>query len=500
MTKTSKQIRPAALAAVFAAALGALGSPVWAGVSAVPASPGRPGAFCGCETVVQKDGKFIPEFSMYVYLPVTTGRECARQCGRRAFPAGKSHPLALIYHALGIGNDSGSYGELGRHLASHGFVVASLEHTTQLDEAIPFLHDIYGAALSDDVVLVGHSAGGDLMVQRAHDVPNLGLNLRAMVLMAPRTKDSTDYALPDTDSMLGLHWSRDNDSATYGAPGTPALRSVFKIYDRAGVVWNDPNRLTLYKDLVFFDFPFAGHYQQGQLGIIAYTTAFLRRYVYGELGQDAYLKRMQPIENLFGSDLPVSQLHAEPARLAVANFEEVQQSIPDVFDDVFTPGVTAAPPWPSWTDPFSPHDTGVLEFHLQPQAAKRQVAILTKEYVNVSQYKHLSFRIGQRYHDTLNPAGSNVDFRIEIQTSGEESAVWASAYHPLRFPMVVENLPIPPAYHTVNATKNAMRTYVIPLSDFAINDWTDVGAVVFDFSHLPAGELRFVLDDVEFLP
>jgi hypothetical protein len=204
---------------------------------------------------------------------------------------------------------------------------------------------------------------------------------------------------------------------------------------------------------------------------------------------------MNPIAGLAADQLPISQQYAVRNKIAVANFE-INTMEPPSFDGFFVQdGYGDA--WPSYSDEFSPHATDVLMATLH-DGINKAINVLLEPEVNVGGANYLSFRISQRYHPLVSPTGSDVEFDIEIQTRGEHASVSASDYQTLTFPEV-RTVVLAQVGDVVDATKNAMRTYVIPLDDFAIQDWSDVGAVVFHFGDTP-GDLYITLDDVEFIP
>ena len=73
-------------------------------------------------------------------------------------------------------------------------------------------------------------------------------------------------------------------------------------------------------------------------------------------------------------------------------------------------------------------------------------------------------------------------------------------YGALPFPVVVQNLTLDLTGQVVDATKNAMRTYRIPLSDFELGIPGLVQGITFDFSDTGSvqGErLNLVIDQVQ---
>ena len=222
--------------------------------SSIP--PAQRGPLIPCEMVPVVDvggGVEVAPKNLVLYLPRTSAsQECAESLG-----AGR--PLALLYHANAQGNGPPSYSVLGLHLASHGIVMASLAHDVGVLEAIDYFDEI-GVNPSTDVALIGHSIGGLLMIDGRGEVAEGGRDLRAIVLMAPSVLGDAiiDYSLNGADAFLGLHWTWDNDSVTWGAPGQGARRSVFRIYDRAGVDFDAPFEPTLWKhfaSLTIFTWP-----------------------------------------------------------------------------------------------------------------------------------------------------------------------------------------------------------------------------------------------------
>jgi hypothetical protein len=501
---TDWSIRAACIVALLFAAFGCAAPdiPLQGGTGAV-ISPAADGPFFPCEVTIQKLVEVdpsvdpIPELSVLTYLPQAN---LTPACDSVVSP---NRPLALIYHALGQGPED--YDPLARRLASHGFVVANLEHMDNLSEVIPFLDEELGVFLSDNVALIGHSAGGELMIDRRSQAQQAGKTVRAMVLMAPRVQGDLiipRYSLSGVDAFLGLHWTRDNDSATWGAP-SPAnggvRRSVFRIYDRAGVDFDDTQSLSLSKHFVFFDF--GGHNNQNVPGVMAYTTSFLRRYVLGDITQDRFLKDMMPPQTLQGVNRPILQQHEEPDRILLADFEE-SGDVPAAFDGLFTEGVSAFPPAIfAFSDPFSPHDLGVLRFSFdaKTEPEHKLSILLTDPGVETNGMTHLSFRIAQEYDPGRMQSRESLSFRVGI-ASGGDRFVDISDYGALPFPVLAQNVTIAQTGQVVDATKNAMRTYRIPLADFEIRNPGIIQGVTFDFSNTGSvrGErLNLVIDQVQ---
>ena len=324
--------------------------------------------------------------------------------------------------------------------------------------------------------------------------------VHAMVLMAPKIQaDETFDLTGTTPAFLGLHWTGDNDPATYGALGPPR-RSVFKAYDNAGIVSDDADRLSLTKDFVFFDLN--GHDQQNNPGIVAYTTAFLHRHLAGRMVYDRFLKHQEVPSGLAVGDWPVSQQHAEPRRLAVANFETGPLA-PALFTNAVEAGIGVLL-WPydtSWLiDDYSPHDTRVLRFDVFDTPSASAVEFPFASPQSLAGYRFLSFRITQVYDDVEMPSGSDRSFDVELCSEDSCWSVDLADYGGVPFPRVVLNLPLDMHGIEDNATKNAMRSILIRLTDFGMPSGTMVNQIRFDFSDGNAANARFIVDDLEFYP
>ena len=354
--------------------------------------------------------------------------------------------------------------------------------------------------MPDEVALIGHSAGGDFVLSEGQYVsaPPVNKNLAAMVLMAPLIFANESFDLNGiTSAFLGLHWTGDNDEATYGGLGPPR-RSVFKAYDNAGIVSNDANSLSLPKDFVFFDL--SEHYHQNNPGIVAYTTAFLHRHLAGRTVYKRFLKYQEIPVGLSPADRPLSQQHADPNRLVVANFESGALA-PTLFTDAFEAGINVLVhpfDW-SWSlDPYSPHDTRVLKISVFNASTGSGVEFPFSKPASLAGYRHLSFRVTQVYHDVDAPTGVDRSFVVELC---EQDTCWGldlADYGGIPFPVVVNPLALSQGGLVVNGTKNAMRSMLLRLKDFDLPANTAVDRIRFNFSDGNADDAEFIVDDIEF--
>lgn len=472
----------------------------WGGLIGGAQDPVEPGIFCPCTHHEQSFNDAGDPARIYwpgsladLEAPPEERCDPTPECETYA---GLNHPLVILAHANG--STIHSYPELGNHLASHGIVLVSIPNSetgfrNRLGDAIDFAEAEFGPGLGKRTALIGHSLGGHMMALHNSELQDHGdRTLDGVALLAPRVDVGVNYPLDNVGALLGVHWAKDNDGATYGA-NNGTFTSVFHSYDNAGLVAGDPDAMTVAKDFVFFNF-INGHHMQDQDGVIAYTTAFLRRELFGETAQDDHLRHQRPLIGLPPNQLPVSQQHARSQRLVIANFESGLNE-PTWYGGVNTTGIIEQPSERASDDPFSPHLTKLKPLDIPAFAGTRRAEIVIDGGVDVSSYNYLVFRITQRYHDIDNPTGGDLDFEIGLELGGGgEVFAQASNYQDLSFPVVVNSIEINAMF--VDATKNAMRTYLIPLDDFGAV--TQVESVILDFSNEPALDYALSLDDVEF--
>jgi dienelactone hydrolase len=172
-----------------------------------------------------------------------------------------SYPLVVIVH--GNGHLFTEYDALGRHLASNGFIVASINllitvppdsqgmaprgRANVLFKHLEVLKHKFGAQVADSIGLIGHSRGGEAVVRAADFIgaSSAPLNLQtinAIISLAPTDlweKEDLTQNIP----FFVLYGSRDGDvdGARFArrfhlAPAAPAIAAGsggFSLYDRA---------------------------------------------------------------------------------------------------------------------------------------------------------------------------------------------------------------------------------------------------------------------------
>jgi hypothetical protein len=235
----------------------------------------------------------------------------------------------------GLGSEAHTYYDAWlTHLASHALMVASMNRSgVNPDEFEALLKDhvdyIYQNSaikdfVTDDIALLGHSAGGRSVIHNAgviHDATTK--HLKAVILLASTVDANFEKTFAgETLALMGMNVVFDSDANAFGAkaPGQ-IMQSTFKIYDEAGLDPDEPDLLTLEKDMIFAngsDITQAPHYFQNTLFAKGYINAFLQLHLREHSVFRRFFKHQEqmPLVNT-----TIFQQHADPVQLTVANFE-----------------------------------------------------------------------------------------------------------------------------------------------------------------------------------
>lgn len=479
-----------------------------------PSDPLLPGPFGGCfDTEYSFSPPTHPERSYFgqVYLPGGVGKNNCATTGR--------FPLVIIAHADGGSPPSQAhvdYEILARHLATHGFVVASLNRGTHLgwtndfgdvlEETVHFFlaNSFVSTNLSGPVAVIGHSAGGGFVLEAAQRVRfpkslyagKVGRDLAALIQLVPALGNFTQ-AIADSASFacrayLTILITGDTDFGTWGKKmeDTP-MASGFRVYDAMGKV-GSPDLSMVTKDSVFA-VGISDHFCQDTPPILAYITAMLRRSVLKEIAYNNFLKHQHKPPSL---KTKVFQQHEDFQRLSILRFDTPDSRVKLISpENVVTQIVTTY-----IDDEFSPHETKALKIiwdRSKPPGsfAKTRVLIqLIDMGVNASAFNLLSFRITQSYIKGIPPRPSR-DLGVKLNGQGELRRLKDYGIE-IHYPIMV---PAPEAFK--EQTKTAMKTVLIPLADFKV-DLSVITSITFDFGVNPASETakaEFYIDTVEFV-
>lgn len=486
-------------------------------------------------------GDGVPTVNGKIYWP---SNSCQQADGP---PVGL--PMVVFLHGNAMDNEDHDY--LMSHIARNGFVVCSIQNggfdggsnEGRARQAISYLNGMhafwgYSNRLTDDVVFMGHSRGGEAAVTAARllaEQPGLAhvpYDVEAVVSIAP-TDGGGDNSDPKenlngtmTRSFLAIYGSRDPDvrGIRLEDPLTGPENTAFAIYDRAGTESSVEGLLlpasNIRKAMVFVH----GATHRGFLdgcniidgGAIGcsshkdvargYVTAFLRWQVENENDYRAYFDGTAVPTKVRLEDVDVFEQFVDMPRRVVDNFEQGGWNVNTRGGSVVKgTAIAAIAEGELWQlDPSVPHDTGGLRVKWGGAGSKYvgwNIPIANVPFVgparDVTNYDVLSLRVAQDYLDAWNTPGADKDFRVRLYTgSGWSEFVTISDHGRIPAPDVFFAAPIP--HPAGDFTKSAMTTIRLPLSAFAGADLTDVQWVYcyFDLPGHTAGSV--ILDSLEF--
>ncbi|MFN3241580.1 MAG: hypothetical protein ACE37K_08720 [Planctomycetota bacterium] len=457
-------------------------------------------------------------------------------------------PIVIFMHGNGMDHQDHDY--LMAHLARNGFVTCSIANGGHMSgtnegrarQAISYLnamHQFWGYSnrLSDDVVFMGHSRGGEAAITAARmlrDDPSLGhisYDVKAIVSIAP-TDGGGSIADPKetitgdiAPSFLGLYGSRDPDvrGIRLEDPLNGPEETVFAIYDRAGTESSVEGLLlpasNVTKSLVYVD----GATHRGFLdgcnlaegGTIGcethrdiargYINAFLHWRVFNDSDYQAYFDgRGTPTSVRLEDVYPQTQFQ-KPGKRVVDNFEQGGLNTNTRGGQVTTnAGIAVAAENELYLmDPSAPHDTRGMRVKWQNSTGRVgwNIPSATVPFVgqarDVSNYGYISIRVAQDYLDAWNTPGQDQDFSLRFYSgAGWSNYVRLSDYGSITYPDAFITYPFP--YPQGDYTKTAMTTIRVPLSAFSNFDPTDVWWVYAYFNVPGRSQGSVIIDSLEF--
>lgn len=468
-------------------------------------------SFEGSDAITQSGTFFVPALSVSHGRCVTHGR----------------FPVLVITNADG---PHGGYAGLGEHLASNAIIVAVVNRglSVQAEEFEPFLLDHVDYIYNDsevkdfvrkDLALLGHSAGGRAVLHHAGAIETLNLPVlgelgdietKAVILLASTVDADFEKTFAgETPALMGMNVTNDSDPVAFGnkSPGQ-VMQSTFRIYDEAGLIPGIPNQFSLEKDMIFVNGG-GSHYFQNAAFAKAYINAFLQLHLRGHGTFRRFFKQQEEMPPPLGDSFPsIFQQHAEPAQLLLANFEDGSADEHELGGAIQASGAhieNVVVGDAHQLDDFSPHHTKVMKFDwtlgdggaVTPGGAGPDlIRFEFDEPLDLQPYRYVSFRITQVFAPATNPSGISRNISVRLETQGGSATVPVSQHGgELHFPIVVGDSPV---VALDGQTKNAMRTYVIPLRAFEGIDQSAIDELVLDFSD-PQGESTvFLFDDVAF--
>lgn len=477
-------------------------------------TPIKPGPYKVCTI----DYDFSPDPEQWwmgrIYIPVLEERQCGTIDKEQTTQLNRKFNLVIIAHADGQGNSISeahlNYEDLATHLASNAMIVVSLNrYATQTSTGASNLFDqvltqhldyLYEESsirnvITDQVAIIGHSAGGNSVIKHADVIEEAGKDLKSTILLAPTVNllDPISFA-NDTESFLGIQAAYDSDANAFGSPlPDMVMSSGFKVYDDLPL----SSTACREKDLLFITH--SGHYFQNEDFTLAYVNAYLQLHLNGHNIFERFFKYQAPPPTLVASS--IWQQHDEWNKYVLDDFEQLPEFVttgggPITFSGIG--GQTVG--WTYLSDLFSPHNTHALQF-LTNNQGPAEITFNFFEPTNLSAYSFVGFRISQVYNPDNNATGEEINFRIRLNTS-QGSSAWVQVQDhggELHFPPMV-SAPIDPngpATKLNGGTKNAMRSYLIRQTAFGDIDLSQVESLSFNFG-VSNDPLHLVLDDVAF--
>jgi hypothetical protein len=454
---------------------------------------------------------------------------------------GGPFPLVVFLHGQQIATIPGyeGYDYLGQLLASHGFIVASIDGRSLLNATIKSRGEhvrehlrrfvarnaagsgsfLEGEIDLSGVTLIGHSRGGESVVAAAEWQrvdPDPGYSIAAIVAIAPvqfigyySFEPAIIIHLRDVAYQI-IHGAKDCDVSDFQG---------YRQYDRAAdirAVGETLKSMVFVKEANHNYFNTVWETQEGSdcgsgsvlSGPLArdigkvYIHSFLQVAIKGNDEFRGYLTGQVP--NPVGGTTVALDFQAPGSEFtAIDHFEEL-------------PGVAHDKKVNSQGGKVNAKDMTYQEqLFARSEAAPRNTyqgetfgAYLlwsqkTAKFITKSPrggpfdpgvLDHLSFRVGQIYRSSgsPNPPGANQDFRVRLKdASGAKSpTVRVSDFAPIHppFPSLYTGVP--------SGTKTVMEVVRIPLSEFTGIDLTEIKAVQFRFKEVTSGEI--VVDDIRF--
>lgn len=436
-------------------------------------------------------------------------------------------PIVIIVHAAALGGPFKEfhlkYKDLARHLVSHGYIVVSINRGLDasdgwggdlgdvLEETVHFLFTKHSVRnnLINSVSVFAHSSGGARALQHAWRIAvpqnatpgKTARNIIAIIMLACTIPSGWNPNMADklakvSKAFMGMMTQIDSDIDAFGSKIDliSPMRSVFRIYDNMGAIPGTKDLLKVAKDMVFVRG--GGHFVQNNDYCKAYVTAFLHRHVHNSVFYDKFLKLQQIPPSIAFPGRQYIHIHEGRQKLSIATFDAADNRLASVLPtNVQVKNVITYK-----DDLFSPHETTALRIDWDRTKApgntgQTKVQLILKQNFNVSNFKFLSFKIGQGYPVSTD-MGPSFDVRVTLNTG---SFVKASAYGGMIFyPLKAAS----PANNQEEQTKTVMHTYLIPLQDLHLVNLKAVNQIVFDFGvNPPSGTAKaiFYLGHVEFV-
>jgi hypothetical protein len=427
-----------------------------------------------------------------------------------------SYPLAVVVH--GNGHNYTNYGFLLDHLARNGFVAMSIHipnnrhglgRANAFFDHLDTIRLIFGSKLQNNVGVLGHSRGGEVVfkIARLNNSLALGIGLKALVSLAPTDQYGNETingaaAVP----LFVLYGAKDCDVSGWPPyAGYNVRQTGFSLYDR----YDDKDKsMAFVYDATHNGFVTAANESppppvltvaDQQKVLLAYTNAFFRMQQRNEPEWAGMFTGEWKPPSVGATPAEIYFQYRDTQRRAVDNFEGAHTATSwqtsTIGDTVTQAGLPANPTetqlYPQ--DNQSPHDTGGLRLAWDNNGDELNFAIPPGQR-DVSAFSVLSVRVTQVVNSPSNPPGAQ-NFRLALRDGlANERWIRVGAFG---------KVPEPAAANVAGNKKSAMVTIRIPLSAYTIVcagavkvDLTDVTNVKLQFLDNAAGEIA--VDELEF--
>ena len=416
--------------------------------------------------------------------------------------AGKNaHHLVLLAH--GNGFDQTSYQHLQQWLAAAGYFVAVVGSVddAEIDERrddvllhLDFLLQQWAGVLSRDLVLIGHSRGGEAVIHAANRLLRepMGYNrVRTLVSIAPSYEANLETPAVDASgSLLILYGTHDDDVTNEVGIGVKPF-SPFRLFDHT---WsNYTGKTPKHKAMVLLhgadhaafsdridDEPklrptLSGQTQQWAAR--AYIELWLRWQLHGEADKAAYFTDSRPLMAENGAEpLPVSIQYDTSQKRVIDDFEDLDQKHNKLGGNVAPSRDLFLAQGPAYEfEAHSPHDSSVALIGWR--GPTDLWFDMPQNNQDLRAFSALSFRVAQVYKDEWNLPAGEQDFHIAICTRSGVREIRLSDIQRLPYPTVVQDLSPDGWDYTVSA----MKTIRIPLTAFGEIDLSKVTGIGFIF-------------------
>lgn len=428
-----------------------------------------------------------------------------------------SYPLFVVVH--GNGHTYTNYAFLLEHLARNGFIAVSIHMQNGLHglaranaffDHMTTINALFGAAVQNNVAVLGHSRGGEAVfkIARLNQSLGLGIGLQALISLAPTDQYGREAITGAAAVPLFVLYGAKDDDVSGGIGGAPAIRqSGFSLYDRFD---SQPKSMAFVYDASHNGFvnvneaigappppPLMTVADQQKI-LLAYCNAFARLRLLGEAQwQGMFTGEWKPPQ-VGATGATIAFQYRDTTRRTVDSFEgphaPADWQTSTIGGAVAEAGLAATPVEAQLfvNDSASPHDTGGMRLTWN-SAGDQLVFAVPAGQRDVSGFGFLSVRLGKVVGGG-NPVGDQ-NLRVALRDgAGNERQIRTSAFGRILEPAVANQ---------ASNTKSAMGSLRIPLTAYTVVcagavqvDLGDVVEVKLIFSEVASGDIA--VDELEF--